>query len=116
MWAVVKAISSEQWAFRPYPYIWMLPPSSMVRPPPSQKSEIKVYLPLKLIGELESKKRRGNRSRFIANAVREKLARVDSASMEDFSIVALLCFSRDHDSLKPIHRELMQIIIEELNA
>ena len=39
----------------------------------SKKSEIKVYLPTKMIGELESRKRAGIRSKFIEKAIRKSL-------------------------------------------
>ncbi len=39
----------------------------------AKKTEIKVYLPTKMVGELESRKRAGVRSKFIRDAIRFKL-------------------------------------------
>lgn len=39
----------------------------------SKKTEIKVYLPTRMVGELESKKRYGVRSKFIEDAIRSRL-------------------------------------------
>ncbi len=111
-WAVVKAISSEQWAFWEYPYIGMLPPSTMVRPPQNQKSEIKVYLPLKLIGELEGKKRAGMRSKFIEKAIKEKLARIEKSTLDDYSDLVLLCASRDRMLVGTLAEEIIQVLID----
>lgn len=46
----------------------------------SQKSEIKVYLPTKLVGRLEEKKKAGIRSKFIKDAI---IARLDKESEYD---------------------------------
>lgn len=43
-----------------------------------KKIEIKVYLPYLMIGELESRRKANARSKFIEEAIREKLDRVDS--------------------------------------
>jgi metal-responsive CopG/Arc/MetJ family transcriptional regulator len=42
-----------------------------------RKSEIKVYLPTKMVGELESLKRAGVRSKFIATAIRNHLDKME---------------------------------------
>jgi len=39
----------------------------------SNKTEIKVYLPTKMVGELEQQKKAGLRSKFIKDAIRFKL-------------------------------------------
>jgi len=52
----------------------------------NQKSEIKVYLPIKMIGELERKKQAGQRSKFIEKAIREKIDRVSDFDIWDCEI------------------------------
>jgi len=78
----------------------------------SQKSEIKVYLPLKLIGELEGRKRIGQRSRFIEAAVREKLSRHQHATLQDWNALSLLCNVRDRFEPSHIQFKLLQLIID----
>lgn len=50
----------------------------------SRKTEIKVYLPTKLVGELEPRKRAGIRSKFIEQAIRSRLKKE-----EEFDIWSL---------------------------
>jgi len=52
----------------------------------NQKSEIKVYLPIKMIGELDRKKQAGQRSKFIEKAIREKIDRVSDFDIWDCEI------------------------------
>lgn len=77
----------------------------------SQKSEIKVYLPLKLIGELEGRKKIGMRSRFIEQAIREKIARFTGSTLEDWTLLSLLCGARDRSSSK-FERDIIQVLID----
>ncbi len=56
----------------------------------SQKSEIKVYLPTKMVGELESRKRAGVRSQFIREAIQFKLNGEDEFAIEDLPTQDLL--------------------------
>lgn len=94
----------------------LLPPPTKVRPPMSQKSEIKVYLPLHLIGELESLKRNGNRSHFIEKAIREKLKNVQGAYMDDYQTKVLLAHMRDRFNPEDLKHQLLQIILDEVNV
>ncbi len=63
----------------------------------SKKTEIKVYLPIKMVGELEAKKRAGVRSEFIRNAIRRSLDKesefdiwdLDSNDIIDEAIIRL---------------------------
>ena len=83
----------------------------------SQKSEIKVYLPTKLVGELETRKKAGIRSKFIKEAIQEKLNRRQDSSPFDFDLNHLLCTCRDmiyQEKGKGFHTELLQLIIEEM--
>ena len=61
----------------------------------SKKQEIKVYLPAKMVGELESRRKAGVRSKFIADAIRAKLDKRSESSPWDFELQFLLCTSRD---------------------
>ena len=82
----------------------------------ARKSEIKVYLPDRLVGELVGRRRMGTRSKFIEQAIQDKLKKMDSASLQDFNPVAMLCFCRDqHYANKPIIHDLLQLIINEVN-
>lgn len=61
----------------------------------SGKTEIKVYLPSRLVGQLDSRKQAGVRSKFIKEAIEEKLSRRMSASPYDFELIHLMCTCRD---------------------
>jgi metal-responsive CopG/Arc/MetJ family transcriptional regulator len=61
----------------------------------SKKQEIKVYLPAKMVGELESRRKAGVRSKFIADAIRGKLDKRSQSSPWDFELHLLLCTARD---------------------
>lgn len=49
----------------------------------SNKTEIKVYLPTKMVGELERHKRAGHRSKFIRDAIRFRLDGHDEYDIND---------------------------------
>ena len=49
------------------------------------KTEIKVYLPIKMVGELERHRVNGNRSNYIEKAIRAKLDGEDAFSFSDIS-------------------------------
>lgn len=83
----------------------------------SRKQEIKVYLPPKLIGELEGRKRMGTRSKFIQNAIEKYLRQRAEISPYDFPIVQLLCVVRDkfrEDGLTTF-ANIIQAMIEDVN-
>jgi len=90
----------------------------------SRNQEIKVYLPVKLVGELEAKKRAGTRSRFIREAIQEKIKRVEKASLDDWQSIVMLCCVRDRlfksigygisKSESEIYQQLIQMIIDFL--
>lgn len=56
----------------------------------SRKSEIKVYLPTRMVGELESLKRAGVRSKFIHDAIRFRLDKEDEYEIWDVETVDVL--------------------------
>lgn len=56
----------------------------------SKKTEIKVYLPVKMVGELEAKKRAGIRSEFIRNAIRRSLDKEEEFDLWDIDTEAIV--------------------------
>tara|TARA_R100001463_G_scaffold130011_1_gene189139 strand:- start:951 stop:1235 length:285 start_codon:yes stop_codon:yes gene_type:complete len=90
----------------------------------SRNQEIKVYLPVKLVGELEAKKRAGTRSKFIREAIQEKIKRVEKASLDDWQSIVMLCCVRDRlfksigygisKETSEIYQTLLQMIIDYL--
>ena len=79
----------------------------------SYKTEIKVYLPVKLVGELERYKRTGSRSSFIEKAIRRTLDGLEGHSMSDTSLIAHMCWIRDNANLGPFETVFMQSIIDK---
>lgn len=83
----------------------------------SRKGEIKVYLPNKLIGELEGRRRQGTRSQFIQHAIEKYLRQRQEVSPYDFTLVHLLCTSRDklRENGLTTFANIIQAIIEDVN-
>lgn len=81
----------------------------------ARKSEIKVYLPDRLVGELEGRRRMGTRSKFIEQAIQDKLKQMDCATLQDFNPIAMLCYCRDVYAHKPMVHDLLQLIVNEVN-
>jgi len=79
----------------------------------SYKTEIKVYLPVKMVGELERYKRTGSRSSFVEKAVRRKLDGLEEHSMSDTSMIAHMCWVRDNANLGPFETVFMQTLIDK---
>jgi len=77
------------------------------------KTEIKVYLPVKLVGELESYKRNNARSNFIEKAIVEKLNGLQSTKLSDIPLLAHMCWIRDNAKLGTFEKIFMQTIIDE---
>jgi len=119
MYAVKSATAALQHAFREHPFIRVSPPLEGGGVPISHKSEIKVYLPIIMIGELERQKRAGHRSKFIEQAIREKLDRRDKASLLDWEPRVLIANAQyrlgDEGKIPEVHIELLQLVIDELN-
>lgn len=90
----------------------------------SGKTEIKVYLPSRLVGQLDSRKQAGIRSKFIKEAIEEKLKRRSEASPWDFDLIHLLATCRDKVqklsgaqismNQSVILTKLLQLVIDEL--
>jgi metal-responsive CopG/Arc/MetJ family transcriptional regulator len=55
-----------------------------------QKIEIKVYLPYKMVGELEGYRRKGNRSSFIESCIKNRLEAEEEFSYSDIETTRLL--------------------------
>ena len=83
----------------------------------ARKSEIKVYLPERLVGELEGRRRMGTRSKFIENAINRYLRKVENVTPQEFSQVHLLCTVRDNFALEGLttYSKIIQAIIDEVN-
>jgi len=81
----------------------------------SKKHEIKVYLPPRLVGELEGRKRMGTRSKFIENAINSYLRKTEKLGLDEMNPVVLLCWCRDVYSSKPLVHDMLQAIINEVN-
>ena len=81
-----------------------------------QKIEIKVYLPYMMVGELESRRKANARSKFIEEAIREKLDRVDTfdQSMLTDKQVFTLMYSRLIDRQDAAAFMVKQFLQEEL--
>lgn len=56
----------------------------------TKKTEIKVYLPTKMVGELESRKRAGVRSKFIRDAIRFKLNGEEEYDIQDEDFMTII--------------------------
>ena len=81
-----------------------------------QKIEIKVYLPYMMVGELESRRKANARSKFIEEAIREKLDRVDTfdKSMLTDRQVFTLMYTRLLDREDAAAAMIKQFLQEEL--
>ena len=55
-----------------------------------KKVEIKVYLPYLMVGELESKRKNNVRSKFIEEAIRNRLDGEEAFDFKDISTLRLL--------------------------
>lgn len=80
----------------------------------ARKQEIKVYLPPMLVGELEGRRRNGTRSKFIQHAIVDKLRKMETASLQDFNPVALLCYCRDLYSDDAMIHDILQAVINKV--
>jgi hypothetical protein len=81
----------------------------------SRKQEIKVYLPVFQIGQMEHMKNKGTRSAFISNAIRSKLDKLEKSSPFDYSAPVLLATARDSLDDEWM-KQLLQLIIDKVMA
>ena len=77
------------------------------------KTEIKVYLPVKLVGELERYKRTGTRSQFIEKAIEQKLQATEGFTLKDKPLSMYMIYIRDNAELGPFELVFMQSIIDK---
>jgi len=84
----------------------------------SRKTKINVLLPMKMVGELESKARNKSRSQFIEDAIRSKLDGELNFDLNDISTSALLIKLKQRMAERndAYAHMLTEIIILELNA
>ena len=82
-----------------------------------KKIEIKVYLPYMMVGELESRRKANARSKFIEDAIREKLDRVeefDKSMLTDRQVYNLMYLRlRERDDAAALM--IKQFLQEELS-
>jgi metal-responsive CopG/Arc/MetJ family transcriptional regulator len=81
----------------------------------ARKSEIKVYLPERLVGELEGRKRMGTRSKFIEKAIQSYLRKHEGLNLDEINTIVMLCQCRDRLSSNRLVHDLLQLVINEVN-
>lgn len=81
----------------------------------ARKSEIKVYLPERLVKELEGRKRAGIRSKFIEDAINSYLRKHQKLNLDEINTLVMLCQCRDRLSSNRLVHDLLQLVINEVN-
>lgn len=79
-----------------------------------QKVEIKVYLPYLMVGELESRKKQGLRSKFVEDAIRNRLDGEENFSFRDISTSRLLAILHSRFSEDQVFQLMITNRLEEL--
>ena len=79
-----------------------------------QKIEIKVYLPYIMIGELEEYKRKGMRSKFIEDSIRNRLDAKESFSFRDIETHRLLAILHGRYEEDQVFKLMIQNRMKEL--
>ena len=79
-----------------------------------KKIEIKVYLPYKMVGELERERRNGNRSKFIESCIRNRLDAEESFSFKDIETNRLLALLHARFEDDEVFKTLIQNRMQEL--
>jgi len=77
------------------------------------KIEIKVYLPIKMVGELESRSKNGVRSKFIEAAIRARIDDEEAFKVSDIETRTLLAVL--HSRIE-VPEHIKQLILLELNS
>ena len=77
-----------------------------------KKIEIKVYLPYLMVGELESKRKNGLRSKYIEEAVRNRIDNETSFELKDVDTRTLLVHLRNRQTSKQL-QSLLLLELEE---
>jgi len=79
-----------------------------------QKIEIKVYLPYKMVGELEGYRRKGNRSSFIESCIKNRLEAEEEFSFRDIETHRLLAILHGRFEGDQVFQLMIQNRIKEL--
>lgn len=79
-----------------------------------QKIEIKVYLPYKMVGELEGYRRKGNRSSFIESCIRNRLDAEEEFSFKDIETTRLLGILHGRFPEDEVFKTLIENRLKEL--
>jgi len=79
-----------------------------------KKIEIKVYLPYKMVGELERERRNGNRSKFIESCIQNRLNAEESFSFKDIETIRLLALLHGRFEDDEVFKTLIQNRMQEL--
>lgn len=79
-----------------------------------KKIEIKVYLPYLMVGELESKRKNGLRSKYIEEAVRNRIDNEKAFDFKDISTLRLLAMLDMRFEGDQVFQVIIQNRIKEL--
>ena len=79
-----------------------------------QKIEIKVYLPYKMVGELEGYRRKGNRSSFIESCIKNRLEAEEEFSFKDIETTRLLGILHARFQEDEVFKTLIENRLKEL--
>ena len=79
-----------------------------------QKIEIKVYLPYKMVGELEGYRRKGNRSSFIESCIKNRLEAEEKFSFRDIETHRLLAILHGRYEEDQVFKLMIQNRMKEL--
>jgi len=79
-----------------------------------QKIEIKVYLPYKMVGELEGYRRKGNRSSFIESCIKNRLEAEEEFSFRDIETHRLLAILHGRYEEDQVFKLMIQNRMKEL--
>ena len=79
-----------------------------------KKIEIKVYLPYKMVGELEGYRRKGNRSSFIESCIKNRLEAEEEFSFRDIETHRLLAILHGRFEEDQVFKLMIQNRMKEL--
>jgi metal-responsive CopG/Arc/MetJ family transcriptional regulator len=75
-----------------------------------KKIEIKVYLPYLMVGELESRRKNNARSKYIEEAIRNRLDAEESFELKDVKTRSLMI----HLKNRQVSKQLQSLLLLEL--
>jgi hypothetical protein len=79
-----------------------------------EKIEIKVYLPYKMVGELEVHRRKGRRSNFIESCIKNRLEAEEAFSFKDIETTRLLGILHTRFQEDEVFKTLIENRLKEL--